>query len=166
MMMAKYGRDCEKDRKATQSIKEGPVESEDCEPPKKKIKVEALTNEESTGSSLTPHSQSEPNKDDDDDWMGEVLIVKDKGNPDDKLDSEIDTYCNTANIGREEDSLKWWAERESLFPCLNWVAKKYLAIPALSVPSERIFSLAGNIVSKKSLNPENVDMLIFLKKYQ
>ena len=142
------------------------MESEDCEPPNKKIKVEAQPNEESTGSSFTPLSQSGQNKDDD--WLGEVLIVKEKGNPDDKLDSEIETYCNTTNIAREEDSLKWWAERDSLFPCLSWVAKKYFAIPVSSVPSERIFSSAGNIVSKKRacLKPENVDMLIFLKKNQ
>ena len=129
--------------------------------------VEAQPNEEATGSSSTPLSQSGQNKDDD--WLGDVFIVKEeKANPDDKLDSEIETFCNTTNITREEDSLKWWAERESLFPCLSWVAKKYLAIPASSVPSERIFSLAGNIVSKKRacLKPENVDMLIFLKKSQ
>ena len=59
-----------------------------------------------------------------DDWLGDVFIVKEeKANPDDKLDSEIETFCNTTNITREEDSLKWWAERESLFPCLSWVAK-------------------------------------------
>ena len=92
-------------RRAAQIIKEEAVESEDYEPPHKKIKVEAQPNEEATGSSSTPLSQSGQNKDDD--WLGDVFIVKEeKGNPDDKLDSEIETFCNTTNITREEDSLK------------------------------------------------------------
>jgi hypothetical protein len=45
------------------------------------------------------------------------------------------------------------------------MAKYYLGIPAASVPSERVFSAAGEIVcaQKSSLSGENVDMLIFLK---
>ena len=45
-------------------------------------------------------------------------------------------------------------------------AKHLLAIPATSVPSERIFLTAGDVItaSRASLKPKNVDMLIFLKK--
>ena len=41
-----------------------------------------------------------------------------------------------------------------------------LCAPSTSVPSEGVFSAAGNIVSKKrsSLLPENVNSLIFLNK--
>ena len=114
-------------RRATQIIKEEAVESEDCETPHMKIKVEAQPNEEATGSSSTPLSQSGQNKDDD--WLGDVFIVKEeKGNPDDKLDSEIETFCNTTNITREEDSLKWSAERESLFPCLRNIWQFHLQV--------------------------------------
>jgi hypothetical protein len=51
---------------------------------------------------------------------------------------------------------------------LSKLARKYMAIPASSVPSEPIFSLAGNIVNKKRtmLSPENVNLLIFLNKKQ
>ena len=56
-------------------------------------------------------------------------------------------------------------ERECLsYPILSHLARKYLAISATSVPSERAFSSAGNIVSVKRscLQPESVNMLVFL----
>ena len=44
------------------------------------------------------------------------------------------------------------------------VAKKILAIPATSTPSERSFSVAGRLIEERrtSLDPENVDKLLFL----
>ena len=62
--------------------------------------------------------------------------------------------------------LEWWKQKEQVFPILSQLARKYLCVPASSVPSERIFSTAGNIVNPKRarLNAENVDMLIFLNK--
>ena len=46
------------------------------------------------------------------------------------------------------------------------LAKIYLGIPATSVPSERVFSTAGDIISaqRSALLPQHVDKLIFLKK--
>ena len=46
------------------------------------------------------------------------------------------------------------------------VAKYYLCIHATSVPSERVFSTAGDIATaqRAALSGENVDILIFLKK--
>jgi hypothetical protein len=45
------------------------------------------------------------------------------------------------------------------------VAEKILAITAASAPSERVFSLAVNIVDKKRVNlkPENIDLIVFLR---
>jgi len=46
------------------------------------------------------------------------------------------------------------------------MAKKYLCIPATSVPAERVFSTAGDVVTaqRSQLKSEHVDRLIFLKK--
>ena len=46
------------------------------------------------------------------------------------------------------------------------IARKYLAIPGSSVPSEQLFSKAGELISQRrsQLKPKNVDMLLFLNK--
>ena len=64
----------------------------------------------------------------------------------------------------DEDPLLWWSKNSSRYPNLTVLAKKYLAIPATSVPAERVFSTAGNIVNQKRacLLPENVNLLVFL----
>ena len=62
------------------------------------------------------------------------------------------------------DPLLWWRENASRFPALCEFARKYLCIPATSVPSERIFSESGNIVTAKRscLQPDTVELLTFL----
>ncbi|EFN84807.1 Zinc finger BED domain-containing protein 1, partial [Harpegnathos saltator] len=64
------------------------------------------------------------------------------------------------------DPLKWWKAHENLYPTIAALAKIYLAIPASSASSERVFSTAGNIVTAKRncLSTENVNLLIFLNK--
>lgn len=66
----------------------------------------------------------------------------------------------------EKSPLEWWADRETKYPRLSVIAKRVLAVPATSVPSERIFSSAGLIVTKlrNRLSSEVVDQIIFLNK--
>ena len=60
--------------------------------------------------------------------------------------------------------LLWWNSCKGRYPLLVQLAKKYLAIPATSVPCERVFSAAGHVVNEKRscLLPTNVNMLVFL----
>lgn len=61
---------------------------------------------------------------------------------------------------------KYWIENKNSFKQLSQLALKYLCIPATSVPSERIFSTAGQIVSERRsrLKPKNVNMILFLNE--
>ena len=82
------------------------------------------------------------------------------------LQQELNTYFAERPPPADTDPLCWWKTNASRYPYLSILARKFLCIPATSVPSERIFSAAGHIVSKlrASLSPENVDALLFLRQ--
>ena len=84
------------------------------------------------------------------------------------IDLEMSRYLEGRRCARETNILKWWKENEKYFPNMSTVAKKYLCIPATSVPSERVFSKAGEIVSarRSRIKSKNVDMILFLNKLQ
>lgn len=78
---------------------------------------------------------------------------------------ETAKYRGRDCLGQHGDVLQWWKEQVDL-PLLSKLASTYLSIPATSVPPERVFSTAGDIVTaqRSLLLPEHVDQLIFLKK--
>lgn len=101
------------------------------------------------------------------DWLEDVCVVAEtKESNETMVEAEIKRYMTMER--QDTDSsltlLQWWKQNQLLFPRLAKLARAVLAVPASSVPSERVFSLAGNIVSKKRsrLNPELVNRLIFL----
>ena len=103
--------------------------------------------------------------------MGYIRWKGNKGNFSQEWDGtdvflEVKRYFETRNIERKDDSLLWWKENGPLFPHFMQVASKYLAIPGSSVPSEQLFSQAGELISKRrsQLKPKNVDMILFSNK--
>lgn len=77
---------------------------------------------------------------------------------------EVDRYLSDERLAISKNPLEWWLNHQYVYPHCALLAKKLLGIPTTSVPSERVFSTAGNIVTKKrsSLSPANVDRLVFL----
>ena len=77
---------------------------------------------------------------------------------------EVRRYFEEPVISRSSDPLAWWNENSLRFPRLVHVTKKYLYIPGSSVPVERLFSKAGQLVSERCnhLKPKNVDAMLFL----
>ena len=64
-----------------------------------------------------------------------------------------------------EELKKYWYRHKNEWPALTRLALSYLSCPPSSVTSERVFSLAGNIVTKKrcALLPGNIGKLAFIK---
>lgn len=77
---------------------------------------------------------------------------------------ELQLYLNEPVIERSSCPFRWWSLNKARFPSLATVAREFLAIPCTSVPTERLFSKAGEIITKKrsSIKPMKADQTIFL----
>jgi hypothetical protein len=52
-------------------------------------------------------------------------------------------------IKRDTNVLKHWASKEYGYPIIAQIARDHLAIPATSAASESVFSIGGDIITKK-----------------
>eukprot|EP00731_Ephydatia_muelleri_P012494 Em0006g1388a len=131
------------------NIAEENEEDEADEPPAKKA---AVTQQEEEFDILFGHKNKCP---------GEVMH-----STHDHIEDEFQRYLKEAEINfRIDDPMDWWRKHESYFLQVAKLARKYLAIPASTAPSERVFSTAKNILQKKrwSLLPERLGKCIFLR---
>ncbi|KYQ55156.1 Zinc finger BED domain-containing protein 4, partial [Trachymyrmex zeteki] len=77
---------------------------------------------------------------------------------------ELRQFLNRSIIQRTDDPLTYWYQAKMEYPNLYEIAIKYLSIVGTSVPSERLFSKAGNILIEKRsrLSGTRLSKLIFL----
>lgn len=77
---------------------------------------------------------------------------------------ELDRYLQEPLIRRHENPLQWWKHKKHTYPRLFEVMKKRLCVVATSVPSERVFSKSGHLISERRnrIKPKNVSKVIFL----
>ncbi|WAR28385.1 ZBED1-like protein [Mya arenaria] len=97
-----------------------------------------------------------------------VVILKSADKEDwlDKIVCTGESRQSTGKVPPHMTVLEWWEANKAFWPRLSRLAKKYLCCPASSVASERVFSLARQVMNKKRcrLSADNVDMLVFLNK--
>ncbi|CAB5367680.1 unnamed protein product [Rhizophagus irregularis] len=62
---------------------------------------------------------------------------------------ELLKYWESADASFDIEPLSWWHAHSTEYPILSKMAQSYLSVQASSVPCEQLFSLAGNVVSKK-----------------
>ncbi|XP_057688365.1 zinc finger BED domain-containing protein 4-like [Corythoichthys intestinalis] len=79
---------------------------------------------------------------------------------------EVQKYLGAPNIPRVESPLQYWESQKYTLPTLYKLAVSYLCTPASSVPCERVFSKAGEILCKKRnrLSPKTLEKILFLNK--
>lgn len=77
---------------------------------------------------------------------------------------EVRAFVEEPLIPRSSNPLTWWQSRGVVYPRLTEVMKRRLCIVATSVPSERIFSKMGQIISERRnrLSSSKVSQLVFL----
>lgn len=79
----------------------------------------------------------------------DASILKADRNPRAAAIVEVDKFLSEPLLDRECDPLTWWEQRKNVYPHLFKIVLKKLCIPASSVPCERVFSKAGQIMTEK-----------------
>ncbi len=84
-----------------------------------------------------------------------------------RVERELQAFLQDPIIPPEECVLKWWATNAVRFPLVAHMARYYLALPATSVPSEQLFSKAGQVITERRnrLKPEHAEQFNSLSSY-
>ncbi|KFY93324.1 hypothetical protein V498_04475 [Pseudogymnoascus sp. VKM F-4517 (FW-2822)] len=76
-------------------------------------------------------------------------------------------WLKESRVNRHTNILKYWQAKQFQYPVISQIARDYLAILASSAASERIFSVSGDIVTKKRnrLLPSTLRYLLCLRDW-
>ena len=88
--------------------------------------------------------------------LGEIFINDSNALPprlaiSERVKWELSLYRAEQPADLDSDPLEWWKERKFAYPILTKLIQKKYSMVATSVPSERLFSTAGNIIHKKEV---------------
>ncbi|KAK0148477.1 Zinc finger BED domain-containing protein 1 [Merluccius polli] len=127
----------------------------------------------STGDNTSPatadNTGSPENKSAMAELFGELFTTEEQGTTTKAkvIEEEVISSRAVDCIPLDADPLTWRRTKEQIYPHVAKLARRYLAVTWTSVPSERLFSTVGDIVtaSRSVLITDNVDRLIFKKKY-
>nr|CAI5843752.1 unnamed protein product [Callosobruchus analis] len=77
-------------------------------------------------------------------------------------------YLSAPLASFKEKPLEVWEELKLVYPDLCPLARRYLDVVGTSVPSERLFSVAGDTItqSRNRLSGKHFPKLLFLNCYQ
>uniref|UniRef100_A0A0A1WMC4 Putative AC9 transposase n=1 Tax=Zeugodacus cucurbitae TaxID=28588 RepID=A0A0A1WMC4_ZEUCU len=135
---------------------------------------ESCTQESYTSQNLLPlEDNSSPihqltaNSNSEDSFFFPNLLLRASSNSTEaeNVSDEIRRYsAENVEFSENFDVMQWWLNNNKRYPRLSKLAEKVLAIPASSAASERVFSLAGNIITEKRnrIAPKTVDSILFL----
>jgi len=81
-----------------------------------------------------------------------------------RMPTDLKHFLNQPTIPIHENIIKFWDVHKMMYPNIAKIAEPYLSLVATSVPSERLFSKAGNIMNAKRnrLSGEKLQHLLFL----
>lgn len=81
------------------------------------------------------------------------------------MPTDLRHYLHQPLAKLKENPMFYWSKQYTkIYPTLSKVARKYLPVVATSVPSERLFSRVGNILTKdrNRLSSDHLQHLLFL----
>ena len=103
------------------------------------------------------------------DFTGDVLKAASPLKGKAAKQTELDRYlAHPQEDDRETEALQWWKLYGGKYPKVTALARRYLAIPASSAASERLFSQLKRTATaaRQGLKPGTLCMLLFVEKHQ
>ena len=107
--------------------------------------------------------------------MGHEVPVQCSNDSDDELftiqrqtaEDEFIRWPKERSVGEDANILQYWQSKQFEYPVLSQMARDYLAFPATSAASERVFSNGSDIITNKRnrLAPDTPRYLLCLRSW-
>ena len=93
-----------------------------------------------------------------------AAAFRSKGTSSSRAVIEVQRYLQDDLIGEKEDPFRWWDNHKHDYPLLSQLVRENCCALATSVPCERVFSKAGNILTERrsQLSSTKLKQLLFL----